>query len=120
MKNKLLPFINGSLRFLNSHTNIELDNKLIVGDIYELGEENIKYGMYILIELFWDKIKKDRKIKKAIYLDEIWKLIGVTSNEDVAGFIYKIFKTIRKYGGSAVAITQDISDLFELRIQSIF
>ena len=70
--------------------------------------------MYIFIELFWDKIKKDRKIKKSIYLDEIWKLIGVTSNKDVASFIYKIFKTIRKYGGSAVAITQDISDLFSL------
>ena len=67
-----------------------------------------------ITELFWDKIKKDRKIKKSIYLDEIWKLIGVTSNKDVASFIYKIFKTIRKYGGSAVAITQDISDLFSL------
>ena len=33
---------------------------------------------------------------------------------NVASFIYKIFKTIRKYGGSAVAITQDISDLFSL------
>ena len=32
----------------------------------------------------------------------------------VAKFIYKIFKTIRKYGGSSVAITQDISDLFSL------
>jgi type IV secretory pathway TraG/TraD family ATPase VirD4 len=32
----------------------------------------------------------------------------------VASFIYKIFKTIRKYGGSSVAITQDISDLFSL------
>ena len=70
--------------------------------------------MYIFIELFWDKIKKDRNIKKAIYLDEIWRLIGVTSNKDVASFIYKIFKTIRKYGGSAVAITQDVSDLFSL------
>ena len=30
------------------------------------------------------------------------------------GFIYKIFKTIRKYSGSSVAITQDISDLFSL------
>lgn len=70
--------------------------------------------MYIFTELFWDKIKKDRKIKKAIYLDEIWRLIGVTSNKNVASFIYKIFKTIRKYGGSAVAITQDISDLFSL------
>ena len=64
--------------------------------------------------MFWDKIKKDRKKKKSIYLDEIWKLIGVTSNEYVANFIYKIFKTIRKYGGSAVAITQDVSDLFGL------
>ena len=41
-------------------------------------------------------------------------LFGVTSNKYVASFIYKIFKTIRKYGGSAVAITQDISDLFSL------
>ena len=70
--------------------------------------------MCLFIELFWDKIKKDRKIKKSIYLDEIWRLIGVTSNKDVASFIYKIFKTIRKYGGSAVAITQDVSDLFSL------
>ena len=93
---------------------MELDNKLIVADVYELGEENLKYGMYLFTDLFWDKIKKDRKIKKAIYLDEIWRLIGVTSNKEVASFIYKIFKTIRKYGGSSVAITQDISDLFSL------
>ena len=38
----------------------------------------------------------------------------MTSNKEVASFIYKIFKTIRKYGGSSVAITQDISDLFSL------
>ena len=111
---KLYPFIHGSLKFLNNHTNVELENKLIVADIYDLGEENIKYGMYIFTELFWDKIKKDRSKNKAIYLDEIWRLIGVTSNDIVASFIYKIFKTIRKYGGSAVAITQDISDLFSL------
>ncbi len=70
--------------------------------------------MYVFVELFWDSIKADRSIRKAIYLDEIWRLIGVTSNMNVASFIYKIFKTIRKYGGSAVAITQDISDLFSL------
>lgn len=111
---KLIPFIKGSLKFFNNYTNVELNNDLIVADVYELGEENLKYGMYIFTELFWDKTKKDRKIKKAIYLDEIWRLIGVTSNKNVASFIYKIFKTIRKYGGSAVAITQDISDLFSL------
>lgn len=111
---KLIPFIKGSLKFFNNYTNIKLNNKLINADIYELGEENLKYGMCLFIELFWDRIKKDRKIKKSIYLDEIWRLIGVTSNKDVASFIYKIFKTIRKYGGSAVAITQDVSDLFSL------
>ena len=114
LSRKLYPFISGSLKFLNNYTNVELENKLIVADIYDLGEENIKYGMYIFTELFWDKVKKDRQKNKAIYLDEIWRLIGVTSNNIVASFIYKIFKTIRKYGGSAVAITQDVSDLFSL------
>ena len=113
-KTKLMPFVKGSLNFFNKYTNIELNNKLIVADVYELGEDNLKYGMYICTELFWDKIKENRKNKKAIYLDEIWRLIGVTSNKEVASFVYKIFKTIRKYGGSAVAVTQDISDLFSL------
>ena len=111
---KLIPFVKGSLKFFNNYTNIELKNELIIADIYELGEENLKYGMYLFTEIFWDKIKENRKEKKAIYLDEIWRLIGVTSNKNVASFIYKIFKTIRKYSGSSVAITQDISDLFSL------
>ncbi len=111
---KLIPFVKGSLKFLNNYTNVELNNKLIVADVYELGEDNLKYAMWMCIDLFWDRIKKDRNIKKAIYMDEIWRLIGVTSNKEVASFIYKIFKTIRKYGGSSIAITQDISDLFSL------
>jgi len=114
LKLKLYPFVFGSLNFMNHHTNVNLDNKLVIADIYDLGEENIKYGMYIFIEIFWDKIKKNRNINKAIYMDEIWRLIGVTSSGFVASFIYKIFKTIRKFGGSAVAITQDVSDLFGL------
>ena len=110
-KIKLIPFVKGSLKFFNQYTNIEIENKLIVADVYDLGEEN---GMFLFTELFWDKIKKNRALKKAIYLDEIWRLIGVTSNKNVASFVYKIFKTIRKYGGSAVAITQDVGDLFSL------
>lgn len=47
-KIKLIPFIKGSLKFLNNYTNVEIDNKLIIADIYELGEENIKYrNVYI-------------------------------------------------------------------------
>ena len=102
---KLIPFVKGSMKFFNNYTNVELNNDLIVADVYDLGEENLKYGMYLFTDIFWDKIKENREEKKAIYLDEIWRLIGVTSN---------IFKTIRKYGGSSVAITQDISDIFSL------
>ena len=113
-KTKLIPFVEGSMKFFNHHTNIEINNDLIIADVYDLGEENLQYGMYLFTDIFWDKIKENREEKKAIYLDEIWRLIGVTSNKNVASFIYKIFKTIRKYGGSSVAITQDISDIFSL------
>ncbi len=111
---KLLPFVKGSLKFFNNYSNVKLNNDLIVADVYDLGEDNLKYGMYLFTDIFWDKIKENREDKKAIYLDEIWRLIGVTSNKEVASFIYKIFKTIRKYGGSSIAITQDISDIFSL------
>ena len=111
---KLIPFVKGSMKFFNNYSNIELENELIIADVYDLGEENLKYGMYLFTDIFWDKIKENREEKKAIYLDEIWRLIGITSNKDVASFIYKIFKTIRKYGGSSIAITQDISDIFSL------
>ena len=111
---KLIPFVKGSMKFFNNYTNIELEKDLIIADVYDLGEENLKYGMYLFTDIFWDKIKENRNEKKSIYLDEIWRLIGVTSNKKVASFIYKIFKTIRKYGGSSVAITQDISDIFSL------
>lgn len=80
LKNKMYPFINGSLKFLNNYTNIELDNKLIVADIHELGEDNIKYGMYLFIDIFWDKIKKNRLEKKAIYMDGIIDIIFMISS----------------------------------------
>lgn len=113
-KKKLFPYVRGSLKYFNNYTNINLNNKLIVADIYDLGDENLIYGMFLCINVFWNKIQLNRNQKKCIYIDEIWRLIGMGSNKYVASFVYKIFKTIRKYSGSAVAITQDISDLFLL------
>ncbi len=74
-KIKLIPFVEGSMKFFNNYTNVKLDNELIVADIYDLGEENLKYGMYLFTDIFFDKIKENREEKKAIYLDEIWRLI---------------------------------------------
>lgn len=50
-KIKLIPFVQGSMKFLNNYTNIKLDNELIVADIYDLGEENLKYGMYLFTDV---------------------------------------------------------------------
>ena len=65
-KIKLIPFVKGSMKFFNNYSNISLNNDLIIADIYDLGEENLKYGMYLFTDIFWDKIKENRNIKKAI------------------------------------------------------
>lgn len=111
---RLKTFTSGSLSFFNQKTNVNLESSLILGDIHDLGEENFKYGIFLFTELFWNKIKEDPQKKKIIYIDEIWRVIGSASNKETATFIYKIFKTIRKHNGGAVAITQDISDMFSL------
>lgn len=109
----LKPCVFGSLSFLNRSTNVNLDNKLIVADIHQLEEKYIPICMYVIIDVFWDKICENRAEKKIIYMDEIWRLIGSAGNLYTAEFVYKIFKTIRKFGGGATAITQDVSDFFD-------
>lgn len=110
--NILKSYITGSMSFLNEYTNVDVSNKLVVADIYDIEEEKIPIAMFIITELFWDKIKENRKNKKIIYLDEVWKLIN--KNKDSAEFVFKMFKTIRKFGGAATAITQDVTDFFAL------
>ena len=108
----LKRYISGSMSFLNEYTNVDVSNKLVVADIYDIEEEKIPIVMFIITELFWDKIKESRKNKKIIYLDEVWKLIN--KNEEAAEFVFKMFKTIRKFGGAATAITKDVTDFFAL------
>lgn len=106
------PYVNGSMKFLNGYTNVKVENQLIVADIYSVPEENLPGVMYVITEFFWDKMRASRSQKKVIYLDEVWRLIS--QSEETANFVLKIFKTIRKYGGAATAITQDIHDFFTL------
>ncbi len=108
----LKPYIDGSMKFLNGHTNVNLANQLIVVDIHKIEEKNLAAVMFVITEFFWDKIKTLKSQRKILYLDEVWRLIG--SNEETANFVFKMFKTIRKYGGAATAITQDINDFFSL------
>lgn len=109
----LKPYVNGSLSFMNGHTNIKLGNSLVVADVFGIEENIIPIAMFVITEFFWDKIKESRSERKIIYLDEAWRLIG--NNAESANFVYKMFKTIRKYGGAVTAITQDINDFFTLQ-----
>ena len=41
-------------------------------------------------------------------------MVGTSGNKNAAEFCLTIFKTIRGYGGAAIAATQDLSDFFGL------
>lgn len=108
----LKPYVYGSMKFLNNYTNVDLSNKIVVSDVYDIEEKDLTTVMYIITEFYWDKIKESRGEKKILYLDEAWRLIN--NNRETAQFVFKVFKTIRKYGGAATAITQDVNDFFAL------
>lgn len=43
------------------------------------GEDDLKFAMYVFVELFWNEIKIDRSQRKAIYLDEIFDYVLINS-----------------------------------------
>ena len=107
-------FVTGSAQSFNRQTNVDLSNKYIVLDLSELKGKLLPVGMMIALDYVWDNIKADRTKKKAILIDEIWQLIGASSNKQAADFCLTIFKTIRGFGGAAISATQDLSDFFSL------
>ena len=107
-------FVTGSAQSFNQQTNVDLSNKYIVLDLSELKGKLLPVGMMIALDYVWDNVKADRTKKKAIMIDEIWQLIGASSNKQAADFCLTIFKTIRGFGGAAISATQDLSDFFSL------
>ena len=107
-------FVTGSAKNFNRPTNVDLNNKYVVLDISELKGKLLPVGMLIALDYVWDAVKADRTKRKMIFIDEIWQLIGATSNRYAAEFCVEIFKIIRGYGGGALAATQDLSDFFSL------
>lgn len=107
-------FVTGSAQSFNRQTNVDLSNKYIVLDLSELKGKLLPVGMFIALDYVWDQIKSDRTKRKAIFIDEIWQLIGASSNRMAAEFCLEIFKVIRGFGGAAISATQDLSDFFGL------
>ncbi|MBT9767500.1 PrgI family protein [Clostridium sp. MCC345] len=114
MANILNRLVHGSASTFNQQTNVRLDNKYIVLDISELTGDLLTVGMFLALDYVWDKAKEDRTQEKAIFIDEVWQLIGASSNRLAAEFVLEIFKIIRGYGGAAICATQDINDFLSL------
>ena len=113
--NILNPLINGSMACFNHHTNVDLDSKYIVFDFNGMKGSLLTMSMFVVLDFVWTKTKEDRTQRKAVFIDECWKLIGTDSNEQAAEDVVEIFRTIRAYGGSAFAMTQDISQFYEYK-----
>ena len=114
MGNILNRLVHGSAKTFNQQTNVDLSNPYTVLDISELTGELLTVGMLLVLDFVWDKAKEDRTKEKAIFIDEIWQLVGAGSNSLAAEFCLEIFKIIRGYGGAAIAATQDLNDFFSL------
>ena len=105
MGNILNRLVHGSAKTFNQQTNVDLSNPYTVLDISELTGELLTVGMFLVLDFVWDKAKEDRTKEKAIFIDEIWQLVGAGSNSLAAEFCLEIFKIIRGYGGAAIAYT---------------
>ena len=108
--------VHGSASSFNQQTNVDLTNKYTVLDISELtgSSDLLTVGMFVALDYVWDIAKENRTEEKAIFVDEVWQLIGASSNRLAAEFVLEIAKIIRGYGGSAVFATQDLNDFFNL------
>lgn len=103
-------FVNGSLNLFNHRTNVDLKNRFIVFDLSGL-KENLKVtSMLIMMETVRSKIKANATKGRwtHLYIDEFHELLGV---EQVANFVLKLWKEIRKMSGILNGITQNMTDL---------
>ena len=103
-------FVNGSLNLFNHRTNVDLTNRFIVFDLSGLKDNLRITSMLIMMETVKGNIKANSGKRRwtHLYIDEFHELLGV---EQVASFILKLWKEIRKMSGILCGITQNLSDL---------
>ena len=74
---------------------------------------------FVALDYVWDKAKENRTEEKAIFVDEVWQLIGASSNRLAAEFVLEIAKIIRAYSGAGIFATQDLNDFFALMTENM-
>lgn len=96
---------------LNARENIDLlHERFIVFEIDSIKSHPILFPIVTLIimEMFISKMRKLKGIRKVILIEESWKAIATAG---MASYLQFLFKTVRKFFGEAIVVTQEIEDI---------
>lgn len=96
---------------LNATENLELlSERFIVFELDNIKDHPILFPVVTLIimETFISKMRKLKGVRKMILIEEAWKAIA---KEGMAEYIKYLFKTVRKFFGEAVVVTQEVEDI---------
>lgn len=105
-------FIEGSLNIFSHETNVDIENRLTVYGIRDLGEELSAVSMLVMMSNISAKIEKNASVGKAtwLYIDELHVLLDKNLT---AKFLESLWKKVRKLGGICTGITQNIIDILK-------
>lgn len=107
---RLDKYISGSTaEIFNSHTNIKLDNRLVIFDIKDMPNE-LRPIMMLIVSNFIQNQVKAKPEKRLLVIDEGWLLLG---HEQSARFITGLVRRARKYYLGVSLITQQADDFLK-------
>ncbi|HVB02794.1 MAG TPA: TraG family conjugative transposon ATPase [Chitinophagaceae bacterium] len=98
---------------LNATENLDLlDQSFIVFELDQIKDHPILFPVVtiIIMEVFISKMRRLKGKRKMILIEEAWKAIA---REGMAEYIRYLFKTVRKYFGEAVVVTQEVEDILD-------
>jgi conjugation system TraG family ATPase len=103
---------NGEFDYLlNADENLDLlQQRFIVFELDNIKDHPILFPVVtiIIMEVFISKMRKLKGIRKMILIEEAWKAIA---KEGMAEYIKYLFKTVRKFFGEAIVVTQEVEDI---------
>jgi conjugation system TraG family ATPase len=111
--NVLEPYYRGGEYdfLLNSDKQLDLLSKrFIVFEIDAIKDHKILFPVVtiIIMEVFINKMRRLQGVRKMILIEEAWKAIA---KEGMAEYIKYLFKTVRKFFGEAIVVTQEVEDI---------
>lgn len=111
--NVLEPYYKGGEYdyLLNSDKQMDLLSKrFIVFELDNIKDHPILFPIVtiIIMEVFINKMRRLKGVRKLILIEEAWKAIA---KEGMAEYIKYLFKTVRKFFGEAIVVTQEVDDI---------